>query len=273
MNTYLMKCLSIALLGGVGLGVGTGCTSFWAASAPEPESKQQMEAAEPIEDDDEDANEDTNDDDTNAEEPDSASASDGTMGAATDSSATASGSTNTTGSTGSIGSPEKLTPLKMTVSATNATSTSADMYWDVAENTAMGTSELKLQLVAADSGAELKACREIEVSADSESFMGERVGVEIESRAERLTTYLPQDVLDKLAAANTVTVFVCEHKFLLNPSHQSQLSKLKKSVQSDADSSDTTTDSSVGGDIDAPSEDDGMDSEDSDGVGGSDMDY
>ncbi len=212
-KTDLTRKLAIALVGSMALGVGSGCSSFWAASAPEPAPKQEMEEAEPIEDTEaEDDAEETGEADSDMAAPESGSK----MGSAD------------SGMAGDKAKPE-MEVMKMTVSAMSPNTATADMYWDVADNTAMGTTELKLQLVSADSGAELKACREIKVSADSKSFMGERVGVEVEKRAERLTTYLPQDALDQLAAANTVTVFACEYKFLLDRSQQSKLGELRDS--------------------------------------------
>ncbi|MGM0554764.1 MAG: hypothetical protein ACQEVA_00110 [Myxococcota bacterium] len=265
MKTQTWKHLAIALVGSVALGAGTGCASFWAASAPERSSNQEMEEATPIEDTATEGDEDAETEDTEPDEMESSSGATETGGTAGDSGMDEPGAMDESGAvdesgamdesgTSDTGSASDMTAMKMTVSSMGAESVTADLYWDVADNKALGNKELKLQLVDANSGAELKACREIKVSADQQSFMGERSGIEVEKRAERLTTYLPQDALDKLAAANTVTLFVCEYKFLLGPSQQSKIGDLRKKAASQeadpADADTATTDEAGTGETD-----------------------
>lgn len=246
-KTTTLRHLVIALVGSLALGVGTGCTGFWAASAPDSESRQEMEKAEPIEDttmsEGEEAAERAESDEMESESE--ATAAEEEVGAETE--------TEPTGTD----KPREL--KKMTLAAAGAESVTAEMYWDVEKNTAMGTKELKLQLVAAGSGAEMKACREVKVSADSKSFMGDRVGIEVEERAERLTAYLPQDALDQIAAANAVRVFVCEYEFGLGPAEQKMLSDLQASEPDIESESEPGSDEQTGEEGDAPET--GMDEE------------
>lgn len=276
MNT--VRRTAIAMVGTVALGVGAGCTSFWAASAPDAPPKQQMEKPTPIEDDTEmdDARAEASDETDSAETDTEPGAGEGEVGGM---GTTGSDTGAETDSEASAEEKPKM-PMKMTVAAAAPKTATADFYWDVERNTAMGTKELKVQLVAADSGAELKTCREVKVSAGTQSFMGERVGIEVEKRTERLTAYLPQDALDKLAAAEKIDVFVCEYEFGLAPAQTKKFSDMKASeaeIESESkpasDASDDETGSSFDDEIKDAAESDDLETEDSGGVGSPDDDY
>lgn len=276
MKTFPTRINTLALAAAIAVGLGTGCAGFWAASSPEASTEQAVEKPTPIEDTSASASSEESSGGEGA--TDEAEAESSEM----DTTPTAE-TTDEASGMDSADSDSEMEVKRMELKAAAPMSATAEFYWDVEQNVAMGNDELKLQLVAADSGAELKACREIKVSAGSQSYMGERVGVEIEERAERLTAYLPKDALDQIANADDVHVFVCEYDFGLQPDQLRMLSDLQ-SAEADIDTeskpaSSETQDpedppSSFDENLEASEEDDTpVENDDSGSMGSSDEDY